>query len=525
VKIERVDHPRPGGHPLGRELLAYASDFVRAAYPRPVSPRSVLEAAKALRPITKVAADRVEEGMRRLGLAPPKRLIDALRGGAAIIAAGQQPGLFGGTLLTLQKAAAAVAVAREATKAGVPAVALFWAQGEDHDLEEVNRFEAERDGGFERLRAPIPDEGRRLGDLVLDAATVEWIDRVESEAGAIAARTETSTPRAGDRLVDWSLRSTFDLVGDDLLVAEPSWFHDLAAPFLRSAVRDFATFDAAFARDTDAVRAAGFQPQVEAGAPGGLFLIDDDGRRKRLSAARDRWTLDSGRDFSESELLDLLDAEPGRFSPNVQLRAPAQQAILPIAAHVGGPAEIAYFAQFPSLFKAANLPMPAMIPRPTATVLGPKEAKLREALGLDARALLDDPETWAADAPTDARVEALFDAFASAEEAAWAPLFEAADVEPLARAVTSQRDDARRRRDKLKGTFLREAERRLGVERNRKRRLAEWVRPKGRPQERVLSPPHVLSRASKAAVRTWLSATDPFDPRHVVCTFEEEDRA
>ncbi len=61
--------------------------------------------------------------------------IEKLRGGARAVVTGQQVVLFGGPLLTLLKAASAVARAKEATRAtGVEHVPVFWLATEDHDL-------------------------------------------------------------------------------------------------------------------------------------------------------------------------------------------------------------------------------------------------------------------------------------------------------------------------------------------------------------------------------------------------------
>src|SRR6476646_9891092 len=65
--------------------------------------------------------------------------VDALAcGGAAVVATGQQVGLFLGPLYGLYKAASAIAVARELQReSGVPCVPLFWLQTEDHDFAEI----------------------------------------------------------------------------------------------------------------------------------------------------------------------------------------------------------------------------------------------------------------------------------------------------------------------------------------------------------------------------------------------------
>ena len=103
--------------------------------------------------------------------------------------------------------------------------------------------------------------------------------------------------------------------------------------------------------------------------PVNLFYSTDDGRysiepvdnefrlkRKRLS-------------FTQEELLEKVDEEPERFSPNVLLRPICQDYILPTAFYVGGPSEISYFAQVTPLYEFYKLQTPIIYPRSSATLL------------------------------------------------------------------------------------------------------------------------------------------------------------
>src|SRR4029450_12256819 len=54
------------------------------------------------------------------------------------VVTGQQAGLFGGPLFTLLKALTALRLADQVrTEHGVPTVAVFWIDAEDHDWDEV----------------------------------------------------------------------------------------------------------------------------------------------------------------------------------------------------------------------------------------------------------------------------------------------------------------------------------------------------------------------------------------------------
>src|SRR6202044_3670098 len=66
--------------------------------------------------------------------------IAKLRTGARALVTGQQVGLLGGQLLTLLKAATAIARAAQATAAtGIEHVPIFWLATEDHDGDEVDQ--------------------------------------------------------------------------------------------------------------------------------------------------------------------------------------------------------------------------------------------------------------------------------------------------------------------------------------------------------------------------------------------------
>ena len=82
-----------------------------------------------------------------------KANIAKLRAGARAVVTGQQVVLFGGPLLTLLKAATAIARANEATRAtGVEHVPVFWLATEDHDLEEVDQVSFLTKTSVETLR-------------------------------------------------------------------------------------------------------------------------------------------------------------------------------------------------------------------------------------------------------------------------------------------------------------------------------------------------------------------------------------
>jgi uncharacterized protein YllA (UPF0747 family) len=67
--------------------------------------------------------------------------------------------------------------------------------------------------------------------------------------------------------------------------------------------------------------------------------------------------------------MNLIETEPENFSPNVLLRPVCQDYILPTVFYVGGPGEVAYFAQVLPLYDFFNVHSPIIYPRSSVTIM------------------------------------------------------------------------------------------------------------------------------------------------------------
>lgn len=434
-----------------------------------------------------------------------------------VVITGQQPGLFGGPLFTFEKLAGAIALAADIErKTDAPCVAVFWNQSEDHDLVEINRIEIPKKDGVHRDTAPLGEPGRCLDHIVVDDTLVAWADEALRAHWPGVVFPVWLHPVRGERLPDWTSRILIHAMADSaFLVAEPGWFRVPAAPLYANAIRSVERFHAAFAADTERVRAAGFEPQIDASEPSGLFLVEEDGTRVRLHWDGS-WKDARGNPWTESRLVSLAESNPRALSTSVQIRPLVQSWLLPVVAQIGGPAEVAYFAQFGALYRAAALRCPMIVQRPTSVFLGPKEAAMAEGLGVPLVDVLDDPTGW----PKIDRPSAIPVLAGEHLKAAVAELRAMKLSEPLTRAVDGFAKTLEHAAEKLDGTLRREAERAEGVEGDRRTRLAEWVRPKGRPQDRMTTLPDVLARMSIEDFRSWMRALHPAESRTMIVTTE-----
>jgi bacillithiol biosynthesis cysteine-adding enzyme BshC len=91
-------------------------------------------------------------------------------------------------------------------------------------------------------------------------------------------------------------------------------------------------------------------------------------------------------------LLEVLENEPDKFSPNVLLRPICQDYLFPTAFYIAGPSEIAYFAQIKPLYELYNIIQPMIYPRSSATILENSIANSLEKYSVDINDIFIDVE-------------------------------------------------------------------------------------------------------------------------------------
>ena len=96
-----------------------------------------------------------------------------------------------------------------------------------------------------------------------------------------------------------------------------------------------------------------------------LFYLEDN-LRERIVKNESNNTfeiLNTDATFSESEIMNLVETNPEKFSPNVALRPVYQEIILPNLSYTGGPGELAYWLQLKSMFEYFEVDFPILLPR------------------------------------------------------------------------------------------------------------------------------------------------------------------
>jgi bacillithiol biosynthesis cysteine-adding enzyme BshC len=320
--------------------------------------------------------------------------LEALGKGAGTVVTGQQVGLFGGPLFTPFKAATAVARARQATAQGHPHAAVFWLASEDHDFAEIGHvtFPAKRE--LRKLvYAPRVDSGhaepaRPVGSIALGERIAPLIDQASALLGASDAMDALAEAYQPGRTFAQAFASFYSKVfaaqGLLILDAGSRAFHRMGAPVLRAAMERADELHSALLKRHGELEAAGYHAQVAVGAQSSLLFLIDEGSGARLalkriapSAAEPGGLWQAGRQsYSTADLVGVLEAEPERISPSALLRPLFQDFLLSTSLTIGGPAEVAYFAQSAVLFERILGRMTPVQPRFSATLVEPAIGEL-----------------------------------------------------------------------------------------------------------------------------------------------------
>lgn len=365
----------------------------------PARPGHLAELAELL------AGQNAAEPNAGAGSAAVGEALAALKSGAGVVVTGQQVGLLGGPLYTALKAATAVARARQAAAAGKPHVAIFWLATEDHDFAEIDHvtFPAKRE--LRKLkygRGPEAAEGRietPVGGVVLDDSVEPLLEQAWERVGFSDAMEALAAAYKPGRTFAQAFAEFYGKVfaAQGLLVLDAGGraAHRMGARVLRAALEQADELHAALVERNAALEAAGYHAQVAVGAESSLlFLMDEKTgarvalKRKAATAAEPKGAWQAGRtSYSTEELVGILAAEPERISPSALLRPVFQDELLGTSLTIGGPAEIAYFAQSAVLFERILGRMTPAEPRLSATLIEPATAKLLRRHGLEPEAV------------------------------------------------------------------------------------------------------------------------------------------
>jgi uncharacterized protein YllA (UPF0747 family) len=357
----------PGMNPFVLDWLAGDERFLpRASH--------VERATPAPRPAELV--DALDRSNRHWGIFAKDALTRWGAGETRTIVAGQQVSFAGGPLYTLAKIASLIRMKRDLEKQGTPATALFWLATEDHDFDEVATLN-------------VPVRGERLGGQ-LDLLCMRAVRTAESRAvvgslpvpepliAQFLAFFEIERPawlREGITFRDSFAELIASVFGSEVILV------DALLPELRRAGESlFQSIEtnrdaihAALARRGNELRAAGYVEQVTPNEQGEytlLYELDEHGNRQMPTPNR----------------------TPERTSTSALTRPLLQDSVLRPDVFIGGPAEVAYYAQIAPLHALLGVEMPRVALRGHVLVAPKRVAKAMDRFAIEPEEVFAAPE-------------------------------------------------------------------------------------------------------------------------------------
>ena len=339
-------------------------------------------------------------GVSRSSLAHLELLADPA---TVAVVTGQQVGLLGGPCYTAYKAATAVELAERLRSWGIPAVPVFWLAADDSDFDEVRNTQFV-DGDGDLFSVSHPDVRSRDQQMAGTTRIADWDSWLAPVADLLQGGLPSERIR-GSLLQDYAPNRTFREAFvrwiSRVFSEQGLIFFDPLIEGYRQGLRRL--FETAVTRRSELVEAslarrkrlgeAGFEPQVMVDeSETFLFWLDGEARYKLENRGDEFRAKERPRvRYSSEALLHSLSAGDIQLAPNVLLRPIVQDFLFPTVASVGGPAEIAYYAQVNAIAPFFGIE-PVVCPRSAFTIVDRKSRRLLGKYGIPVARFLQSSE-------------------------------------------------------------------------------------------------------------------------------------
>ncbi|MFN8436067.1 MAG: bacillithiol biosynthesis cysteine-adding enzyme BshC [Cytophagales bacterium] len=291
------------------------------------------------------------------------------------VTCGHQLNIFTGPLYFIYKIVSTIKLA-ELLNQKFPEfnfVPIYWMATEDHDFEEINHFnlfgktykwDLNTSGAVGRIHTQ--QMATFLDQLPIECK--EWSDFYKNSETLAEASQKLVTHLFGNSGLivinpdDVSLRNLFKEYVKKEIIKRESIHH--------------------IEHTNNKLVNDGYKTQVHAREINLMYLSDN--LRERIVFEDNLYKiLNTNLVFTESEILNLIDAHPENFSTNVIMRPVYQETILPNIAFIGGPAEVVYWLQLKDLFSYFEVDMPVVLARNFAMLINENQHKKIEKLSIE----------------------------------------------------------------------------------------------------------------------------------------------
>jgi len=307
---------------------------------------------------------------------------------AFVVIGGQQNGLFLGPLYALYKALTVIKLSKKlSNQTSKKIVPVFWIASDDHDFAEINHIH-------------LPDSDAVIQKIVYNYSKLEdklpvsdipissEIENIFNSIKNLLPETEFSTQLfeiiSNSYLKNESFPNAFGKLMQVLLkkfgiiLVDPSdkRLKKIAVPLFRREIEDRSPISSAVIEQSNIIKKQGFSTQLNL-HDNILNIFYHNPQRETIIISDEKFEIkNSNVSFSENVLLEKVENNPEKFSPNAAMRPLYQDTIFPTLAFVLGPSELAYFAQLRQAYEDMKIPIPIAYPRISITLIEPKAERL-----------------------------------------------------------------------------------------------------------------------------------------------------
>lgn len=299
------------------------------------------------------------------------------------ITTGHQLNLFTGPLYFLYKIITAINLSKVLGEKYPQHnfVPVYWMATEDHDFEEINYFNIhgkkihwnrKAKGAVGELTTSDLEEVFKLFSLELGTSkNAKELENLFKEAYLNHSNLADAT-----RFLANELFKDYGLV---IIDANKRELKSLFSSIIKNELLNETSFNAV--TETNELLSEHTNIQVNP-RDINLFYVKED-LRERITKVDDSYLVnDTEIRFSEKEILDELEQNPERFSPNVIMRPMYQEVILPNLCYIGGGGELAYWFQLKKYFDVVRVTFPILLLRNSVLLQTEKQAKKLKKLNI-----------------------------------------------------------------------------------------------------------------------------------------------
>lgn len=279
------------------------------------------------------------------------------RSDAYAVITGQQVGLLTGPLYTIWKALTMHRYCEELEKRGIPCVPIFWMATEDHNWHEVMNFSLLRED-----RTVVSFSLKDHFFLKKQPTGTVPVNQEEVRKILLRAFREIRAPEVQEYYSRGTLADGFARTLLRLLQSFPMLMVDPSDPDLKKLASPF--FDRFFERKEEMMKLLAAQNER-------LRSLNYPAQVQMEENTLPLFRIQNGERSHVPPSASLHDIPLEQLSPSALLRPLFQDYLFPTIGYVGGPAEIAYFAQLRPWYESMGIEQPWVLPRASLTLIPP----------------------------------------------------------------------------------------------------------------------------------------------------------